>query len=857
MSEPSGSSNPYRLPRNATPSRYDLTLTPDLDGGTFTGTAVITLDVQEATHDLVLNAAELAFDAASIVDAGGTLHELTAEFHDEFERATLTTSGDVIAAGAATLTITFRGILNDKLRGFYRSTFTDTDGNQRTLATTQFESTDARRAFPCWDEPDFKAVFGVTLIVPDDLLAISNGREIERTPVAPGVVQVRFADTMIMSTYLVAFVVGPLEATEAVDVDGVPLRVVHPLGKADLAPFGLAIGESALRYFADYYAIPYPGDKVDLVAIPDFAFGAMENLGCITFRETALLVDPKQATQPELERVADVVAHELAHMWFGDLVTMDWWTGIWLNEAFATFMEMKAVDNFRADWKRWSTFALSRSAAFDTDALAATRPIEYEVLSPSDAEGMFDILTYEKGASVLRMLEQYLGEDPFRDGIRRYLATHSYGNTVTTDLWDALESVTGSPVRRVADTWIYQGGHPVITVSYDHDAHELVLAQRGFRYIADATFTDLWEVPVGLRVAEATGTVRDIDVLVNAASVRVPLDTAPQWVVANRNASGFFRTEYSPELLGALGEVALDVLDATERYTLIDDTWSALLSGTTDAAAFLSLVKGMAEETDLSVWRRIVGSVSTLMRVANDDGRAALRTFAQDLFAPAFARLGEAPRTDESEHDTNVRATLFEALGSLADDPVIIDRAEALVDAILDGATDVDPSLGDAAVRIAAERLDDARFDQFLAASEAADTPQTTLRFLASLCDAHDPAIFARLLALLLSDRVRTQDAGGLLNRALTNRVNAAAAWQFATDNWDVLIERLPTNAVSRMITGIRTVSDAELAASIESFLADHPVPQATKAFTQHIERMHVTTALAARESARLAAAVS
>ena len=270
-----------------------------------------------------------------------------------------------------------------------------------------------------------------------------------------------------MSTYLVAFVVGPLEATEPVDVDGVPLRIVHPPGKAHLTPFALEVGAHALRFFTEYFGIPYPADKLDLVAIPDFAFGAMENLGCVTFRESALLVDPAQAARTELERVADVVCHEIAHMWFGDLVTMKWWNGIWLNEAFATFMEVLAVDAFRPEWQRWVSFGVEREAAMAVDGLHATRSVEFPVGRPEEAQGMFDVLTYQKGGSVLRMLEQFLGADVFRDGIRDYLDTHAYGNTETTDLWDALERSSGRPVREIMDTWIDQGGYPLVRVGAD------------------------------------------------------------------------------------------------------------------------------------------------------------------------------------------------------------------------------------------------------------------------------------------------------------------------------------------------------------------------------------------------------
>ena len=452
--------DPYRLPRTVVPSRYDLTLRPDLDAATFEGTVRIDVDVTEPVTEVVLNAIELEVDEASVV-VGSERRDAAVALDEATERLTLTVD-EALPAGRAVVELAFRGILNDKLRGFYRSTFTDEDGRERTLATTQFEATDARRAFPCWDEPDRKATFAVTLVVPEGLLAISNAEEVARQTLEDGRVRVHFAETMVMSTYLVAFVVGPLEVTDPVPAGGVDLRIVHPLGKGDLARFALEVGAFALDHLADYYDIPYPGDKIDLVAVPDFAFGAMENLGCVTFREVLLLVDPSTATQPELQNVVDVIAHELAHMWFGDLVTMSWWNGIWLNEAFATFMEMLTTDAFRPDWERWVSFGISRSEAFDTDALHSTRPIEFEVVSPEDAEGMFDILTYEKGAAVVRMLEQYLGEERFQDGIRRYLDAHRYANTETTDLWDAIEEATGEPARRIMDSWIFQGGYPLV-----------------------------------------------------------------------------------------------------------------------------------------------------------------------------------------------------------------------------------------------------------------------------------------------------------------------------------------------------------------------------------------------------------
>ena len=362
------------------------------------------------------------------------------------------------------ISIEFAGVLNDKLHGFYRSEFTDGGGVTHVIATTQFEATDARRAFPCFDEPDRKAVFSVTLDVPDGLAAYSNGPEVDAAPLPQGGRRIRFGDTIPMSTYLVAFVVGPLVATDPVDVRGTPVRIVHVPGKGGLTAFALEAAGHSLEFFSDWFGIDYPAEKLDLVAIPDFAFGAMENLGCVTFREAVLLVDPARASRLELERVADVISHEIAHMWFGDLVTMRWWNGIWLNEAFATLMELLCVDHFRPEWDRWVSFGVERDAAMATDGLHATRPVEYPVGPPEEAQGMFDVLTYQKGAGVLRMLERYLGAERFRDGVRRYLETHRFGNTETADLWDAIEEASGEPVRDIMDSWILQGGFPLVTV---------------------------------------------------------------------------------------------------------------------------------------------------------------------------------------------------------------------------------------------------------------------------------------------------------------------------------------------------------------------------------------------------------
>ncbi len=839
-------SDPYRLPADATPHRYELTIAPDLDGAEFSGSVAIDLTVHRPTDALTCHAKELSIGEAWVVADGGQRIDAQPTLDPDTDRVTFAL-GTTLAPGPAALHVRFDGVLNDKLRGFYRSSYTDDAGADHTVAVTQFEATDARRAFPCWDEPAHKAVFAVTLEVPDDLLAISNGPELSREPAGDGRVRVRFADTMPMSTYLVAMVVGPLEATAAVDVDGVPLRIVHRPGQGDLAAFALEVGAFALRYFADYYGIVYPGDKMDMVAVPDFAFGAMENLGCVIYRETLLLLDPDSATQAEKMAVVDVIAHELAHMWFGDLVTMRWWNGIWLNEAFATFMEMKCSSAFRPEWERWMHFGRERTTAFDTDALAATRPIEFPVHSPADAEGMFDVLTYQKGSAVVRMLEQYLGEDAFRDGIRRYLQTHQFGNTETGDLWDALEAETGEPVRAMMDSWIFQGGFPLVTVEPVGDG--IGLEQQPFAYLPTGDDPDpqRWHIPIVARFgSQQTG------VLLDGASTTCATDGGP--VMVNAGGHGFYRTLYSREQYESLFD-QLPSLEPLERYTILDDGLALCLRGDVASGTLTLQIKRLVAmgEDDLSIWQLGAEVLRTLDRAVVDSDRDAFRAWQRETLRPLWERLGPEAKPDESDLRRALRGVVLAALGT-ADDPEAMALAQEVFDRTTADPSSVEPGLASGALTVVAQHADGSRFDAIIDRFRHGRTPQEQVRFLYAGASVHDGALFGQYLDLLAGNEVRTQNLAFAYRAALRNQQHGSLAWSRVAERWDDLMSRLPSNSAHRLVEGIVVVDDPDAAASIEAFLHDHPMPQATRLVAQHIERMHVSVALRARIGDRIVA---
>lgn len=843
----------YRLSESIRPTRYRLSLAPDIAAATFTGTVEIDVQLAEATSEIRLNAVDLEISSAVVQTPGGQL-AASATFDPENEMVALDLDSPV-GPGQATLRIAFTGILNDLLAGFYRSNFKDDNGNTVWIATTQFESTDARRAFPCFDEPAMKAVFEIELIVDANHLAVSNGAEVSSEMIGDGRKRVRFEPTMAMSTYLVAFVVGPLVATEPRMVGNTPLRVIHRPGWEKLTTFALDCGAHALEFLQDFFSIPYPASKLDLIAIPDFAFGAMENLGAVTFRESALLVDAQASSQPERERIVDVVSHEIAHMWFGDLVTMKWWNGIWLNEAFATYMETLTTDHFEPDWRKWNSFGIFRAAAQATDSLHSTRPIEYAVARPADCAAMFDVLTYEKGGSVLRMLERYLGTDRMRQGISHYLDKYRYSNTETTDLWDALEEVTGEPVRALMDTWVFQGGLPVVEVTVRGE--EIWARQEPFSFLpqrpADSAIGQSWMVPLAVRKLHDYDNVRQLLLTGPEQAIGSLSDGVP---VVNAHGPGYYRVAYSEELLNRLLD-SFSHLDELERFNLVSDYWAMVVAGRAPFAGFLSIASAFSAGAypEVAGWTTVIGGLRAAATALGPGADAELTSTARRLIQPMLVKLGLSPEPGEPETNGVLRSRIIGTLGTLVRDREIIEMAREAFRAEMSKEGPLEPSLAVAILDTVAANGDEADYAFVLDRFRHPESPIDEQRFLSTLASFEIPALVNRTLPMTL-DGIRSQDAPFVIARMLANPATQALTFDYMVSNFERMVEIYPGSTIVRMLEGVTALYSPvmlESAERVRGFLATAQVPEAGKRVAQITERYEANLALAKRLTADLA----
>ena len=836
--------NPFRLPRSVVPAHYDLVLEPDLGTFTFDGQVSIRIEITESLDQIVLNAAEIEIKTMTLHGDDGETAVTGVTYDDVYARATLTLE-HAVDPGSYTLGITYSGIINDQLRGFYRSIYRDEDGSEHVIATSQCQATDARRVLPCWDEPDLKATFKTAIVVAEGLEAYANGAEVSRTTLDDGRVRFDFTETMKMSTYLLAFIVGPFEATAPVSSRGTAIRVIVPRGNLHLTDLALENAVFCFEYLSDYYGIPYPEQKLDHIAIPDFAAGAMENVGLITYRDAYIVLDEAKASQSELQACLDVIGHEIAHQWFGNLVTMRWWEGAWLNEAFASFMELKATDARKPDWKRWLAFAnLEVPWAMGTDQLATTRPIEFEVNSPAEVEEMFDSITYGKGSAVLRMIEQFIGEEEFRTGVGNYLRKHEYANTVTSDLWEGLDGASDWPVGEIMDTWVNQKGFPQIDVSVISDG--IHLSQRRFLAIPDETDATIWDVPIQLR-GSAGGETFESKILLDADETVVRIDGPFDFVVANAGGHGFYRTRYSEELFSDLLD-HLDSLGDIERYSLVSDTWAMVRSAQVPASAFLDLVGKFVDETEHAIWSVIMGGLRALEHHALDEEtRPAFESFVRDLVAPALGRLAWEGSGDESDLTRKLRGDLIAGLGILGNDPATVEKSRQIAGDVLEG-SQFDPEVCTAALSVYSHHGGADEYEALWAAYHQTNAPTEKVRYLRSVAGVEVEELALTTMEKIVNGEIRTQDGFWVFARLLSGDAGPAV-WQNARTRWDDVLAVMPGMTKRRVVEGLPALSQPELAADVKSFFAEHPIPEAARFLTQNLELLDTNVLLRERET--------
>jgi len=835
------------------PEKYVLTFKPDLRTFTFEGEEEVTVRVSKPVRTLVLDATELRVSAATARLPDGTVVSAAKVDHDEASQQLRLTFRTAIPKGAASLTLKFEGTLNDRLAGFYRSKYTTAEGTEGWMAATQFEATDARRAFPCWDAPEAKAVFEVSLVVPNGMAAVSNTPIVLEKDLGDGTRLVRFAETPRMSTYLLAFVLGPLEALTGKTKGGVRIGVWATPDKVRYGRWALENATRVLDYLDGYYGIPYPLAKLDHIALSDFAAGAMENWGAITYRERILLLDPATSDMQTRQNIVDVIAHETAHMWFGDLVTMAWWDDLWLNESFASWMGTKAVDALHPDWQMWTQFLyLDTIRGLALDGLRNSHPIEVEVKDPAEVREIFDEISYSKGASILRMVEQFLGEDVFRRAVRAYLKAHSYANARGEDLWKALEETSGQPVRALMRAWVTQTGFPVLDVRIkrgDRDA-AVTLAQSRFLFENIAGSSDAktrWPVPV--RIARA-GNPKVTKFLMEGKSATRSVGpgrrrAADDWIKVNAGQSGFCRVNYPREEWDRLRRaVAARELDPSDRLGLQNDAYALTRAGYLPATTFLEVTSAYDNEDDATVWRTISESLlgfETL--IADQPYLEGFCDYARNLFRSVGARVGWEPRPKEGHLDALRRATVLGRLGHYGD-PVVLDEASARFQRYLKEPKSLHPNLRALVYGLVAQQADESTYELLWDLQRKAILNEEKVRILVALTKAKRPDLLRETLDRSLSKEVRSQDAVIMITSVATSRPGAGRdlAWSFIKDHWAELYRRYAPSGflIRRLVQVQEAFTTPKQAWDVEAFFRAHNAPEVRRTVAQVAEKIRV-----------------
>ena len=817
---------------DVTPINYELIFEPDLKKFTFDGTEIISVDCKKPTNTITMNCSEIKIKSCQIKSVGKTIKSTTK--NDEKKEELQIRLKEKIR-GKSTIHLEFQGILNDRLLGFYRSQYKQ--GNKtKYLATTQFEAADARRAFPCWDEPEAKATFEISIIADNKFTAISNMPVKSKKKIGNKTIY-KFAKTPTVSTYLIYLGVGEFEYLSG-KIGKVQIRVVTTKGNKSKGKFSLELGKKLLTSYEKYFGIKYPLPKLDLIAVPDFAAGAMENWGAITFRETILLYDPKTSSTRTKQFIAEVISHEIAHQWFGNLVTMKWWNDLWLNESFATFMATKFVDKFYPEWDLWNQFVEdAMNIAMGLDSLKTTHPIDVNVKSPSEIREIFDAISYDKGGCVLRMLEHYVGEPNFQKGLKKYLSDFKYKNATGQDLWNAIGKASKMPVTSMVNTWLRQPGFPLVEIN--QVGNNLKLKQKRYLLENHKKFSrGLWSIPVSIGLENEISRK-----LFSKKSMSVKLPKNTIGFVANYGRKGFYRVKYDEGILLDLKMLVDEKrIPAIDRWAIQNDLFSLCVSGDEQVRNYLDFSDAYYDENSYLASVNVAHNLASLyFRSFNEKFSEEIRGYAVNYFRKILSNLGWDPKKSDKHTDALLRGFAISTLGKM-DDEEVTEEALRRYSKFLKSPSSLSPDLVEPICSIAAWNGNAKTHAQLVKLYKNAKTMEEKLRFLGSMCGFKNTKLLLKSLDFSQTPEVRSQNMQLPIMKVAANPYGEKVLWKWLKKNWKKLNKKVGHGnpLFNRIVASISSVTDDSMEKEIKQFFKENPTPGTERTQAQTLERIRI-----------------
>ena len=813
------------------PINYNLTFEPDLKKFTFNGIESITADCKKLTNSITMHCAELKIISCQVTSKGNIIKS-SPKINEKKEELEIKLFEKV--KGEITIDLKFQGILNDRLLGFYRSQYTQ-NGKTKYLATTQFEAADARRAFPCWDEPEAKATFDISIIADNKFTAISN-MPIKSKKKTGSKTIYNFSKTPVVSTYLIYLGVGEFEYLTG-KVGKIQIRVITTRGNKSKGQFSLDLGKKLLVSYEKYFGIKYPLPKLDLIAVPDFAAGAMENWGAITFRETILLYDPKTSSTRTKQFIAEVISHEIAHMWFGNLVTMKWWNDLWLNESFATFMATKFVDKFYPEWNLWDQFIEdAMNGAMGLDALKTTHPIDVKVNSPAEIREIFDVISYDKGGCVLRMLENYVGETNFRAGLKKYLSSFKYANAQGQDLWDAIGKASKMPVSDMVNSWLKQPGFPQVEITQNNNS--LLLKQS--RFLMESTpktQKGLWNIPITYGLGKEAKTI-----LLTKKSTTVKSPSGPGFV-ANLGRTGFYRVKYDDGILLDL-KMLVDQkqIPHVDRWAIQNDLFALCVAGKEDIRNYLDFSDAYFDEDSYLPQTNVANNLNFLSLLTFfEDFSDEIHEYTINYFRKILSNLGWEKQKSDRHTDAFLRGFSIFALGKLGDE-LILEKANLKFKAFLKNPSTLHPDIREPVFSLVAWTGNSKTHSQFVTLYKNAKTMEEKLRFLGALCYFRDEKLLLKTLQFSQTSEVRSQNMQLPIMRIAANPYGKKILWPWLKKNWVKMGKKVGYGnpLFNRIVASIALIADDSMESEIKSFFKKNPTPGTERTQSQTLEKIRI-----------------